>query len=428
MPTDVPTDCADGCGVRRRVRRRRDAVDAASRMDHRRERRSIDRASSRDREALELKRKLEESAANLARLVRRKEALARAVATPSTPDAGGVSSASMTNDETREVTPDDEDVDAVERGEGFLSKTMQKFLQRQCVPAAKKMAISPAKAAKAAKAKAAKTMAISPAKAPKAAKAKAAKAGRGRFQLPRREYAPKRKLNDEQLAECYTVMHAAVDAGDLERCEELRKYFVRHEGKFSNPYKWDHELVACCSRDGRRPIATLAWAFSKGARRDAKAAFFACERVDHELRRDEDGNYTDSLTVLQFLHEQGAVRIDYDTMYCACEFGNLACLEWMHQNIRGLRFADWPTSKNPQGQDNDLMLIAAKNGHLPVLQYLYDNDCDFTDADARDAIEQVMNREPSSPLGWHAVVRWIQNTDEYKAYRSVDEDDPLRAN
>ena len=403
VPTAVPTDCADGCGVRRRVRRRRDAVDAASRMDRRRERRSIDRASSRDREALELKRKLEASAANLARLVRRKEALARAVATPSTPDAGGVSSASMTNDETREVTPDDEDVDAVERGEGFLSKTMQKFLQRQCVPAAKKMAISPAKAAKAAK----------------------AKAGRGR--LPVREYAPKRKLNDEQLAECYTVMHAAVDAGDLERCEELRKYFVRHEGKFSNPYKWDHELVACCSRDGRRPIATLAWAFSKGARRDAKAAFFACERVDHELRRDEDGNYTDSLTVLQFLHEQGGVRIDYDTMYCACEFGNLACLEWMHQNIRGLRFADWPTSKNPQGQDNDLMLIAAKNGHLPVLQYLYDNDCDFTDADARDAIEQVMNREPSSPLGWHAVVRWIQNTDEYKAYRSVDEDDPLAA-
>ena len=73
------------------------------------------------------------------------------------------------------------------------------------------------------------------------------------------------------------------------------------------------------------------------------------------------------------------------------------------------------------------MLIAAKNGHLPVLQYLYDNDCDFTDADARDAIEQVMHREPSSPLGWHAVVRWIQNTDEYKAYRSVDEDDPLAA-
>ena len=71
------------------------------------------------------------------------------------------------------------------------------------------------------------------------------------------------------------------------------------------------------------------------------------------------------------------------------------------------------------------MLIAAKNGHLPVLKYLYDNDCDFTEDDAREAISQVMNRDPSSPLGWHAVVQWLQSTDEYKTYRQVVVDDPL---
>ena len=387
---------------------------------------------ARGDELRRLRRELERRNARLAAVVRRKRALdarVRAVATPTTPDAddagaSGASSALTTDDEARDVTPDDEDVDAVDRGEGIpTSETMKTFLRRSSAPACKKMAISPAKAALVNAAPAAKaTRGRPPRTTTTAAPAKRLGGGGGKTSA-----APKakRKLNDEQLAECYTVMHAAVDAGDLERCEELREYFVRHEGKFVNPYKWDHELVSCCSRDGRRPIETLTWAFEHGARRDAKAGLFACERVDHELRRDQDGHYTDSLTVLKFLHVHGGVRINYDTMYCACEFGNLACLEWMHRNVDGLDFQNWPINKNPDGQDNDLMLIAAKNGHLPVLKYLYDNDCDFTEDDAREAISQVMNRDPSSPLGWHAVVQWLQSTDEYKTYRQVVVDDPL---
>jgi hypothetical protein len=234
----------------------------------------------------------------------------------------------------------------------------------------------------------------------------------------------KRKLDDEMLADCYAVMHAAADAGDLGRCERLRKYFVKHEVEFSNPYKWDHELVSCCARDGRRPIETLSWALKNGARCDDKAALFACERVDHDLRRDQNGSYTDSLTVLKFLRASG-VKIGYDTLYCACEFGNLACVDWMHRNIPALNFSTWPDGKTNDGENNELMLVAAKNGHLPVLEYLYDNNCDFNDADARDAIWQIMNRDPSSPLAWHAVVRWIQQTDEHKRHRVVDVDDPL---
>ena len=350
---------------------------------------------ARGDELRRLRRELERRNARLAAVVRRKRALdarVRAVATPTTPDAddagaSGASSALTTDDEARDVTPDDEDVDAVDRGEGIpTSETMKTFLRRSSAPACKKMAISPAKAALVNAAPAAKaTRGRPPRTTTTAAPAKRLGGGGGKTSA-----APKakRKLNDEQLTECYTVMHAAVDAGDLERCEELREYFVRHEGKFVNPYKWDHELVSCCSRDGRRPIETLTWAFEHGARRDAKAGLFACERVDHELRRDQDGHYTDSLTVLTVLTRarRRADRLRHDVLRVRVRQPRLPRVDAPKRST-GSDFAELAdVNKNPDGQDNDLMLIAAKNGHLPVLQYLYDNDCDFTDADAREAI------------------------------------------
>ena len=62
------------------------------------------------------------------------------------------------------------------------------------------------------------------------------------------------------------------------------------------------------------------------------------------------------------------------------------------------------------------MLIAAQNGHVDILKYLYDDcDCDWTADDAKEAIGFVMNAEPSSPLNWHEVVLFIQSTAEWRA-------------
>lgn len=220
-------------------------------------------------------------------------------------------------------------------------------------------------------------------------------------------------------------MHHYADTGNLAKCDEARRYFIDKYPLYSNGYKWDHDIVALIARDGRRPLETLQWALGNGARMDARAALFAVERVPHPLRQDDHGNYVTAVQVLKFLHKQGA-QIDEDTLYVACEFGELDCVVYMNENVPNCRFGEWPTGKTPKGEANNMMLIAAKNGHLAVCRYLYDHNCDFSPQDAAECVDQVMNRDPSSPLFWHAVVRWVQSTPEYAELRpGVDFKRPL---
>lgn len=123
--------------------------------------------------------------------------------------------------------------------------------------------------------------------------------------------------------------------------------------------------------------------------------------------------YTSAVDVLRFLHKRNCT-IDEDTLYCAAEFGELDCLKYIIEQVPGCRVANWPEHKTPKGHDNNLMAVAAKNGHLGVLQYLYDVGYDFAPEDAVECIWQTMNRSPSSPIMWHAVVRWVQSTEEYR--------------
>ncbi len=223
----------------------------------------------------------------------------------------------------------------------------------------------------------------------------------------------KKRLVDEDLANCYAAMHSCTDLGDVEQCETMRKYFCSMASQFANPYNWWHEVVPCAARDSKRPIEVLTWALERGAPLDPKAALSACERAPHPLRTTAEGAYTSAVDVLAFLHKRNCT-IDEDTLYCAAEFGELDCLKYMIEQVPGCRVANWPEHKTPKGYDNNIMAVSAKNGHLGVLQYLYDVGCDFAPEDAVECIWQTMNRSPSSPILWHAVVRWVQSTEEYR--------------
>jgi len=228
----------------------------------------------------------------------------------------------------------------------------------------------------------------------------------------------KKKLTDEDLANCYAAMHSFTDLGDVEKCEEMRKYFEVMAPKCSNPYVWWHEVVPCAARDSKRPIEVLTWALERGAPLDPKAALSVCERAPHPLRTTAEGVYTSAVEVLRFLHERNCT-IDEETLYCAAEFGELDCVRFMIDAVPGCRVANWSEHKTPKKKENNLMAVAAKNGHLGVLQYLYDVGCDFAPEDAAECIWQTMNRSPSSPINWHAIVRWVQSTEEYRQVSDI---------
>ena len=225
----------------------------------------------------------------------------------------------------------------------------------------------------------------------------------------------KRKMYEEELRDAYVVMHNAADKGDIARCEELRLIFIDDKNKFDNPYAWHHELIPCVARDGRRPIEVIEWAMSHGAKLTKAAAKRAVERTRHK-NREYQGRYTSALDLLKFIHSRAPKLIDDETMFCACEFGEMECLRWIIENVDGCQVRAWQNGLTPRGTPNELMLIAAQNGHVDILKYLYgDCDCDWTADDAKEAIGFVMNAEPSSPLNWHEVVLFIQSTFEWRA-------------
>ena len=224
----------------------------------------------------------------------------------------------------------------------------------------------------------------------------------------------KRKMYEEELRDAHVVMHSAADKGDIARCDELRQIFIDDKDKFDNAYAWHHELISCVARDGRRPIEVIEWAMSHGAKLTKAAAKRAVERTRHK-NREYQGRYTSALDLVKFIHSRSPKLIDDETMFCACEFGEMECLRWIIENVDGCKVCTWPNGRTPRGTPNELMLIAAQNGHVDILKYLYDNNCDWTADDAKEAIGFVMNAQPSAPLNWHEVVQFIQSTAEWRA-------------
>jgi len=67
---------------------------------------------------------------------------------------------------------------------------------------------------------------------------------------------------------------------------------------------------------------------------------------------------------------------------------------------------------------NELMLVAAQEGHVEVLKFLYDEDCDFSIDDAGSCLELAAERKPERAPGYEAVKEWIQSLPEWKEWVS----------
>ena len=227
----------------------------------------------------------------------------------------------------------------------------------------------------------------------------------------------KKTMTSGDIRDSYVAIHSAAEQGDLIALDRLRnEYEGRIKELYSNPFKWDTELIMCVARDGKKPVETITWALEHGAHVDVKASKSAVERKYHVDLENEDGVFQSGLEVLKALHEARPETCNEDTLYCACEFGNLDCVKYCVENVKGCDVSKWPGSKTPKMRKNNLTLIAAQNGHLDVLKYLHDEkDCYFLHPWPDEAISLVMNRQPSSPLGWWNVVRYIQSTAEWRA-------------
>ena len=226
----------------------------------------------------------------------------------------------------------------------------------------------------------------------------------------------KKKMTKGEIRDSFVKIHSAAEDGDLDELDRLR---IEYEGRitktYSKPFKWDTDLIMCVARDGKEPIKVISWALEHGARIDVNASKGAVEREYHVDRENAAGVYQSSLDVLKFLHKTRPETCNEDTLHCACEFGRTDCVKYCVENVRGCYVPTWRGSKTPKMKKNNLMLIAAQNGHLDVLKYLHDEaGCFFEHPYPDEAISLVMNRQPSAPPGWWRVVMYIQSTAEWR--------------
>jgi len=226
----------------------------------------------------------------------------------------------------------------------------------------------------------------------------------------------KKKMTQGEIRDSFVKIHSAAEDGDLDELDRLRiEYEGRIKKTYSNPFKWDTDLIMCVARDGKEPIKVISWALEHGARIDVNASKGAVEREYHVDRENAAGVYQSSLDVLKFLHKTRPETCNEDTLLCACEFGRTDCVKYCVENVRGCDVQTWRGSKTPKMKKNNLMLIAAQNGHLDVLKYLHDEaECFFEHPYPDEAISLVMNRQPSAPHGWWRVVVYIQSTAEWR--------------
>ena len=160
--------------------------------------------------------------------------------------------------------------------------------------------------------------------------------------VPRR----KKKMTKGEIRDSFVKIHSAAEDGDLDELDRLR---IEYEGRitktYSNPFKWDTDLIMCVARDGKEPIKVISWALEHGARIDVNASKGAVEREYHVDRENAAGVYQSSLDVLKFLHKTRPETCNEDTLHCACEFGRSDCVKYCVENVRGCYVPTWRGSR-----------------------------------------------------------------------------------
>jgi hypothetical protein len=213
------------------------------------------------------------------------------------------------------------------------------------------------------------------------------------------------------------MFKAVVDA-DVQKCADIREALIDDKKLYSNVVAWDKNIFYIAILLSKNPICVINWALANGARRDEineDVLRRVVERKPNDMNVPTDGRtYVPAVKVLKHLHKSG-FPAKADVMHAACAFGDIDCVRYLKENYQSCDFEkSWRGFKRFDGKDNDIMIIAAQEGHVDVLKYLYENDCDFSVQDAQVAMQAAKDRKPCRADGFQKVKEWLESTNEWQ--------------
>ena len=235
----------------------------------------------------------------------------------------------------------------------------------------------------------------------------------------------KRDLLAYENKEKWSEMIKAVVDGDVQVCADVREKLIKDKQLYRNVVAWDKSIFSTAAFSSKNPIRVISWALANGASRDEineDALKCAVERKPHDTNEPTDGcAYVPAVKVLKHLHKSGFPATE-DVIHTACAFGDVDCVRYLKENYECCDFENiWRDFKRSDGENNDIMIVAAQEGHVDVLKYLYENDCDFSVQDAEHAMRVATSRKPRRADGFEKVKEWMESTAEWRESQAEKE-------
>ena len=228
----------------------------------------------------------------------------------------------------------------------------------------------------------------------------------------------KRDLLRVERIEKAREMRRAIIAGDIDQLNALKARFVEEKKKFRNMVEWDAKIFCDAAEDSKHPLRVINWALLNQPNQDeinedaVKCAIQRC-RQQINIPMGEGIRYVPAVKVLKHLVKCG-FPVTCQALHTACAFGELDCVKYLRENVRCCNFSKWDIEfMMPNGEPNNLFAIAAQEGHVDVLQYLYDNDCDFSTQDLQGAMHLAKTRKPKRAKGFAQVKAYLESLPEW---------------
>jgi len=223
-------------------------------------------------------------------------------------------------------------------------------------------------------------------------------------------------LRCERIDKWRKILKAIV-AGDVDLLNKLKQQFEADKALYRNMIEWDQEIFQVAADSSKHPLRVINWALLNHAKRDEineGAIKCAVARKKTNETIPVDGSpYTPAVKVLKHLIKC-KFPVTCDVLHTACAYGDVECVQYLKEHVPICDFTEWGDKfMRPDGEPNELMLIAAQEGHQQVLQYLYDNDCDFSIEDAHTCLHLAKARKPKRADGYDQVKAYIESLPEF---------------